>query len=173
MVLEQWGYRVDSVDDGMAAWEILQKEDGPQIAVLDWEMPGINGIELCKMVKALDRRTPVYVILLTGRDGQVDILQGFDAGADDYITKPFDDNELRARVRVAERLVRMQEELAISNDELRTVLDHVELLQGNFPICTKCEKVENYDGSWKSLKEYIKDGDDPRFNFTICPDCLE
>ena len=173
VVLEQWGYRVDSVDDGMAAWEILQKEDGPQIAILDWEMPGINGIELCKMVKALDRRTPIYVILLTGRDAQVDILQGFDAGADDYITKPFDDNELRARVRVAERLVRMQEELAISNNELRMVLDHVELLQGNFPICTTCEKVENYDGSWKSLKEYIKDGDDPRFSFTVCPDCQQ
>lgn len=173
VVLEQWGYRVDSVEDGKAGWEILQKQDGPQIAILDWEMPGIDGLELCRKVKTLERRTPVYVILLTGRDAQVDILKGFDAGADDYITKPFDENELRARVRVAERLVCIQEELAISNDELRTVLDHVEMLQGNFPICTRCMKIENYDGTWKTIEEYGKAQEDPRFSYTICPDCLD
>ena len=173
VVLEQWGYKVDSVADGTAGWEILQKPNGPQIAILDWEMPGIDGLELCRMVKSLERRTPVYVILLTGRDAQVDILKGFDAGADDYITKPFDENELRARVRVAERLVRIQDELAISNDELREVLNHVELLQGNFPVCTACQKVENYDGSWKTLTEYSDLQEDPRFSYTICPACRE
>lgn len=173
VVLEQWGYRVDSVEDGTAAWEILQNPHGPQIAILDWEMPGIDGLELCKRVKMVERQTPVYVILLTGRDAQVDILKGFDAGADDYITKPFDENELRARVRVAERLINIQEELAISNDELRAVLDHVELLQGNFPVCTSCKKVENYDGSWRSLGEYIEEGEDPRFSYSTCPECAK
>lgn len=171
VILERWGYRVDSVEDGASAWELLQKPDGPQIAILDWEMPGIDGVELCTKVKMLDRDTPVYVIILTGRDAQNDILQGFDAGADDYITKPFDENELRARVRVAERLVTIQKELAISNDELRTVLNHVEMLQSNLPVCTSCLRVRNYDDSWNTMQEYVQSKDDPRFLYTICPQC--
>ena len=161
VILEQWGYRVDSVEDGAAAWKILQRADGPQIAILDWEMPGMSGLELCHKVKMLERDTPVYVIMLTGRDAQADILQGFDAGADDYITKPFDENELRARVRVAERLVSIQEELAISNNELRAVLNHVEMLQSSVPVCTSCLKVQRYDERWASVKEYVEEGEDP------------
>jgi phosphoserine phosphatase RsbU/P len=171
VILEQWGYRVDSVEDGNAAWEVLRKADGPKIAILDWEMPGINGVELCTKVKMLERDTPIYVIILTGRDAQNDILQGFDAGADDYITKPFDENELRARVRVAERLVTIQEELVISNNELREVLNHVETLQANLPVCTSCQKIQNYDESWRPLAEYTLAKNDPRFFFTICPEC--
>lgn len=171
VILEQWGYRVDSVEDGASAWKLLQKPDGPQIAILDWEMPGINGVELCNKVKMLDRDTPVYVIILTGRDAQDDILQGFDAGADDYITKPFDEHELRARVRVAERLVTIQEELAISNNELRAVLNHVEMLQTNVPLCTNCLRVQDYGESWRTMQEYAQKREDPRFYYTLCPDC--
>lgn len=171
VILEKWEYRVESVEDGTAAWEILQKPNGPQIAILDWEMPGVDGLELCSRVKTLERETPVYVILLTGRDAQVDILKGFDAGADDYITKPFDENELRARVRVAERLVNIQEELAISNEELRSVLDHVEMLQGNLPVCTKCKAIENYDGTWRPLDQYVADKEDTRMSYVVCPEC--
>jgi len=162
---------VDSVEDGTSAWRKLQKPDGPQVAILDWEMPGIDGVELCNKVKMLERDTPVYVIILTGRDAQDDILQGFDAGADDYITKPFDENELRARVRVAERLVTIQEELVISNKELRAVLNHVELLQSNLPICTSCLRVQNYDDSWRSLRDYVDQKEDARFLYTVCPHC--
>ena len=171
VVLERWGYRVDSVEDGESAWKMLQKSDGPQIAILDWEMPGIDGVELCTKVKMLDRDTPVYVIMLTGRDAQTDILQGFDAGADDYITKPFDENELRARVRVAERLVTIQEELVISNNELRAVLDHVETLQSDLPVCSSCLRVEDHNNCWRTMQEYAKEKEDPRFQFSLCPRC--
>ncbi len=171
VILEQWGYRVDSVEDGTSAWKLLQNPEGPQIAILDWEMPGIDGVELCHKVKMLERETPVYVIMLTGRDDKDDILKGFDAGADDYMTKPFDENELRARVRVAERLVSIQEELAISNSELREVLNHVEMLQSNLPLCTSCLSIQDYDGAWRTMKEYAKSKDDPRFQFSTCQDC--
>ena len=100
--LENWGYTVISVSDGKEAWEELKKEDAPDIAILDWEMPEIDGAEVCKRVKDLERDNPIYVLMLTARDSQDDILEGFDAGADDYMTKPFNDSELRARVRVAE-----------------------------------------------------------------------
>ncbi|MFV0437052.1 MAG: PleD family two-component system response regulator [Desulfopila sp.] len=171
VVLEQWGFQVDSVEEGEAAWKLLQDPDGPRIAILDWEMPGIDGLELCRKVKMLERETPVYVIMLTGHDAKDDILKGFDAGADDYITKPFDEHELRARVRVAERLVTIQETLAVSNNELKTVLNHVEMLQGNLPVCVSCLKLQQEDGTWQSFPEMVEQQEDPRLHFVLCPSC--
>jgi len=127
--LENWGYRVESVTNGVEAWNALQKKDGPQIAILDWEMPEVDGVEVCSRLKEMDVENPTYVILLTSRDSSTDILRGFDAGADDYMTKPFNDNELRARVRVAERLVRTQSSLAESVGELKEALNQLEMLE--------------------------------------------
>lgn len=169
--LEKWGYRVDCVSDGNEAWEALQKPDAPQIAILDWEMPGLDGVEVCRRVKELEKETPIYVILLTGRDSRNDILHGFDMGADDYMTKPFDDNELRARVRVAERLVQIQISLAESVDELRYVLDQMESLQGALPVCVSCHKIQGSDDSWNSLDSALKSLSEPRFMYMECPEC--
>ena len=140
--LENWGYSINSVADGKEAWEILKKPEAPDVAILDWEMPEVDGVELCKRIKDLRRTNPIYVILLTGRDSQKDILQGFDAGADDYMTKPFNDDELRARVRVAEKLVTIQSSLSQSVDELKSALDMVDTLQGSVPVCNRCQKIE-------------------------------
>jgi phosphoserine phosphatase RsbU/P len=169
--LEKWGYRVECVSDGNDAWEALQKPDAPQIAILDWEMPGLDGVEVCRRVKELAKKTPTYVILLTGRDSRNDILHGFDMGADDYMTKPFDDNELRARVRVAERLVQIQISLAESVEELRYVLDQMESLQGALPVCVACHKIQGSDDSWNSLDSTLQTLSEPRFMYMECPDC--
>ncbi len=169
--LEKWGYRVSCAGDGDEAWEILQKPDAPQIAILDWEMPGPDGVEICRRVKELAKETPIYVILLTARDTRNDILHGFDMGADDYMTKPFDDNELRARVRVAERLVHIQIALAESVDELRNVLDQMETLQGALPVCVNCHKIQTSDESWEVLNDAIDNRSEPRFMYIKCPDC--
>lgn len=169
--LEKWGYRVSCAADGNEAWEILQKPDAPQIAILDWEMPGPNGVEICRRVKELEKETPIYVILLTARDTRNDILHGFDMGADDYMTKPFDDNELRARVRVAERLVHIQIALTESVNELRNVLDQMEALQGALPVCENCHKIQASDDSWVALDAAIEKRTEPRFMYIKCPDC--
>jgi len=146
VVLEDCGYQVDSVEDGDHAWEILRRDNGPQIAILDWEMPGeMDGLAVCRQVKELERLCPVYVIMLTARDERDNILAGFAAGADDYITKPFNDNELRARVRVAERLVRTQQQLAQSNEELRAALD--QLGDGGLDVCRHCGQIPGEDGA--------------------------
>ena len=171
--LEKWGYRVDCVSDGNEAWEVLQKPDAPQIAILDWEMPGLDGVEVCRRVKELEKETPIYVILLTGRDNRNDILHGFDMGADDYMTKPFDDNELRAWVRVAERLVHIQISLAESVEELRYVLDQMESLQGALPVCKSCHKIQGSEDAWISLDEAMHDQSDPRILPTKCPECTQ
>ena len=171
VVLEQWGYTVESVEDGLKAWKKLNKYNGPDIAILDWEMPGLDGLEVCRRVKELERQNPVYVILLTARDARNDILKGFAAGADDYITKPFDENELRARVRVAERLVRIQGQLAQSNEELRMILNHVDVMNSNVPVCVKCHKIQNHEDTWLPLEHDTAKEEDNRFSFEICPTC--
>lgn len=172
--LENWGYRVESVTNGEEAWAKFQKPDAPHIAILDWEMPLLDGLEVCRRVKEMDVENPPYVILLTARDSKIDIIRGFDAGADDYMTKPFNDNELRARTRVAERLVRTQSSLSASVIELRAALNQLEMLDGGVEVCRACKKIYNkYDGEWHSFDDVLKNGDDPQFVINTCPQCSE
>ncbi len=114
------GHEVIAVSDGDAAWRILQKKDGPQVACLNWILPGLEGVDICRNVRKQGREPYVYLILLTGRDGKSDIVSGFQAGADDHLRKPFDASELEARVRVGARIVGMQTKLAEARAALRT-----------------------------------------------------
>lgn len=99
------GYDVMTVEDGEAAWEVLQQEDVPKLALIDWMMPGMSGIELCRKIREMDSASPIYIILLTAKTAKEDVLEGFSAGADDFIKKPFDSGELLARIQVGRRLV--------------------------------------------------------------------
>jgi phosphoserine phosphatase RsbU/P len=169
--LENWGYSIESVEDGKKAWDIINQKNPPQIAVLDWEMPGISGIDLCRKIKSLDRSSPIHVILLTARDSKNDISQGFEAGADDYITKPFNDDELGARIRVAERIVTIQSSLNSSLEELREALDMVQSFEEPVAVCRKCQKIGAFDGSWRTPEKLLEYPVDPRFIQLDCPSC--
>jgi len=170
--LEDWGYRVESVDNGADALAILKKSEAPDIAILDWEMPEIDGIEVCRLVKEQASDSRPYVILLTARDSKTDVVRGFDAGADDYMTKPFNDDELRARVRVAERLVRTQSSLAASFAELKEALNQLEMIESRVEVCPNCSKIFSpYDGEWHTFQDVLLNGADPRFIVTVCPGC--
>jgi len=172
--LENWGYRVDSVTNGGEAWELLKKPDSANIAILDWEMPGLDGVEVCRRLKELEVEIPVYVILLTARDSNTDIVKGFDAGADDYMTKPFNDDELRARVLVAERLVRTQTSLSESVVELKDALNQLEILESGVEVCGQCRNIFNpYEGRWNSLEDVFNQEADQRFVVRVCPDCMK
>lgn len=103
-----WGYEVVAAENGIDAWEMLQGEEPPKLILLDWMMPGLDGIEICRRVKGLEKDSFNYVLLLSGRDDQQDIVDGLEAGADDYITKPFKKNELQARINVGRRVLEMQ-----------------------------------------------------------------
>jgi len=170
-ILSKWDYEVISTSDGDKAWTITQTNNPPQLALLDWEMPGMNGLELCRKIKSLDLDTPIYVILLTSRGAIEDVVQGLNAGADDYITKPFDNNELRARIGVAERLITVQGDLATKIEELEEAMDHVKTLQGIIPICMHCHKIRSDDQAWNQLEAYITKHSDAQFSHSICPDC--
>lgn len=172
VILDKWKYNVVTAADGHEAWKVLQQNEPPQIAILDWEMPGMDGLEVCCKTRALDRQNPIYIIMLTGRNTTKDIVHGLDSGADDYITKPFDENELRARVRVAERMVTIQQSLTGTVEELRQALDHVDTLQGILPICMHCHGIRSDDEAWHKLEKYIENHTMARFSHSICPDCV-
>jgi two-component system, cell cycle response regulator len=129
--LVKWDYDVAVVTDGIAALKILEAEDTPRLAVLDWMMPGMEGVQICQRVREQRNRPYVYVLLLTARTEKRDLLRGLELGADDYLTKPFDSEELRARLLVGERILNLQDDLIAAREELRFRATH-DVLTGIF-----------------------------------------
>jgi two-component system cell cycle response regulator len=123
-MLTKWGYDVTIARNGVEAWQALQSEDSPRLAILDWMMPGMDGVEVCRRVRAADREPYIYILLLTGRTDSQDLVEGMDAGADDYITKPFNAHELRVRLRAGRRILDLQEELLQAREALREQATH-------------------------------------------------
>jgi diguanylate cyclase (GGDEF)-like protein len=122
--LEGWGYQVLAVSDGNQAWEILRHPDAPRLAILDWMMPTKDGVEDCRKIREQKDSRYRFVVLLTGREEKEDVADGLDAGADDYLTKPFDALELRARLRAGMRILALEEELIRVNDRLKYEASH-------------------------------------------------
>jgi len=125
--LKQWGHEVVGCADGAEAWEALQQTDAPRLAILDWMMPVMNGVDVCAKVRDLDVQPYVYIILLTSKSAREDILEGLESGADDYIVKPFDPNELRVRIRSGQRIVELQADLIAANERQEST--NVELVR--------------------------------------------
>jgi two-component system, cell cycle response regulator len=122
--LVKWEYEVVAAVDGIEALRILESEDAPSLAVLDWMMPGLEGPQVCKRVREHPERPYVYVLLVTARSQKGDLLRGLESGADDYLTKPFDAQELRARLRVGQRILDLQDSLITAREELRFSATH-------------------------------------------------
>jgi DNA-binding response OmpR family regulator len=156
--LTRLGHEVTETSDGRQAWERFQRETVP-LLIVDWMMPFINGLELCRMVRA-ERRVPyTYIIMLTALGGKGSYLEGIDAGADDFITKPFDPDELKARLTVAERILGLHAEM--------------KQLKGLLPVCAYCNRIRDDDDSWMRIERYITRRTDAAFSHGICPDCYE
>jgi diguanylate cyclase (GGDEF)-like protein len=130
-VLESWQYQVVSVANGDEALHVLSGDDAPRLALLDWLMPGVDGTDVCRRLRADPRGRFTYLIILTSRSGTADIVEALDAGADDFVSKPFEPDELRVRLRVGERVVRLQRELHLraSHDELTGALSRRTLME--------------------------------------------
>jgi len=166
-------YEVGLARDGVEAWEALQAENPPQLAVLDWLMPRMDGIEVCRRVRQRPEMASTYMILLTSRDRIKDILAGFEAGADDYLVKPCDPEELRARVRVGRRVVELQSALAAHVTQLEQALARVRQLQGLLPICAYCKRIRNDENYWEQLETYVSAHSEASFSHGICPNCYQ
>ena len=169
--LGKFGYEVVIAADGAEAWAALQSADAPLLAILDWMMPEIDGVELCRRVRALPTATPPYLILLTAKSEKADVVTGLDAGANDYLTKPFDRAELLARVQVGAHVLELQGNLAARVRELEVALSHVKQLQGLLPICSYCKKIRDEQNHWHRVESYITQHAEVQFSHGICPSC--
>jgi len=128
--LRKWNYRVTTPEDGLKAWNVLQhNDDAPQLLVLDWLMPAINGRELCQRIRSRKQLRYPYIVLLTAKDDKQDLVTALESGADDYLTKPFDMREVQARLRVGKRILTLQEELIKAREELRFEAMHDRLTE--------------------------------------------
>lgn len=171
--LTKWGYEVVVTTDGQQALEALKHPDAPSLAVLDWMMPGLDGSEVCRRVRQSGGDRLLYLILLTAKGRKEDIVEGLTAGADDYVVKPFDRAELKARLNVGERILRLQAELATRVKELELALSKVKLLQGLLPICCYCKKIRDDQNYWRQVEAYVTTHSEAQFTHAICPDCRE
>ena len=171
--LIKWGYEVTVTADGREAWRALQTPDAPVLLILDWLMPEMDGTEVCREVRQSAAHKSAYIILLTSRGSKEDIIKGLEAGADDYVTKPFDHGELRARVQVGSRVIRLQTTLADRGRELEDAISSVKTLQGLLPICCYCKKIRDDGNYWHRVENYIAGHANVRFSHGICPDCSE
>jgi sigma-B regulation protein RsbU (phosphoserine phosphatase) len=171
--LQNWGFEVVSATDGEAAVEILETPGAPSIAVLDWMMPKMDGVEVCRRVRQQVNRPYIYLLLLTAKSQKEEIAAGLDAGADDYVVKPFDPSELRARLTVGQRVVALERALAKRVQDLQTALDDVKRLKRLLPICMYCKSVRDDQDYWRQIDEYIHVETGTDFSHGICPSCLD
>jgi DNA-binding response OmpR family regulator len=172
-ILAKWNYEVIATSDGLEAWQALQTENAPPIAIIDWMMPGMDGVEFCRQIRQTHTLTPTYIILLTSKAQQEDVVAGLEAGANDYIRKPFEREELRARIQVGERVVELQTALADRVKMLEEAIVKIKTLQGLLPICSYCKKIRNDQDYWQQIETYVAEHTQAEFTHGICPDCLE
>jgi len=171
--LLKFGHEVVVAPDGAEAWAALQREDAPSLAILDWMMPEIDGVELCGRVRGLPTETPPYLILLTAKSGKENVVTGLQAGANDYLTKPFHRAELQARVQVGALVLELQSRLVARVSELEAALSQIKQLQGLLPMCSYCKKIRDEQNYWQRVDSYISEHADVEFSHGICPGCYQ
>ena len=169
--LQRWEFDVTVVADGDQAWRYLQAASVPTLAVLDWIMPGLDGVEVCRRVRQEMPTANMYLVLLTSLGSGGHVVTGLDAGADDYVTKPFDPEELRARINVGVRVIKLQEKLAQRVTELSAALANVKQLHGLLPICSYCKRIRGDDQYWQQVESYLAEHSGAQFSHGICPPC--
>jgi sigma-B regulation protein RsbU (phosphoserine phosphatase) len=171
--LANWGYESLIACDGAEAWEFIRTGTRAMLAILDWSMPKLDGPEICGRIRSLPADRMVHAILLTGRTARTDIITGLRAGADDYLTKPFDPEELYARIQTGIRLLRLQQTLADRVRELAEALTSVRHLQGLLPMCSYCKCIRDDQNYWRQVEHYIAARSDAVFSHGICPSCYQ
>ena len=169
--LRRFSYEVTAVSDGNEALHVLEQPGAPQIAVLDWNMPGLEGPQICEHVRTR-AGLYTYMILLTARNGTDHVVAGLKAGADDFVSKPFNPEELLARIHVGERIITLESTLATKVKELEAAQAQVGQLEGLLPICMHCHKVRNEAAQWQQIEAYVEQRSSTRFSHGLCEACL-
>ena len=178
--IEKWGYEVIAVEDGRRAYDLLNRENPPRLAILDWIMPGMEGIQICRELGRRKNAHLIYTILLTIKKEKGDIVQALDCGAHDFLSKPVHVGELRSRIAVGIRLLEAEDkilgyanEIEAKNRDLQNALAEIKTLKGFIPICANCKKIRDDEGYWQQIEQYIQERSEAEFSHSICPDCLK
>ncbi|MCP4116643.1 MAG: response regulator [Desulfobacteraceae bacterium] len=178
--LEKSGYEVVSFEDGKSAFDALSGEKPPRLAILDWIMPGMEGIEICRELNDREGGPLIYTILLTVKNEKKDIIKALDSGACDFLSKPVHSGELHSRIAVGlrllnseDRLLQYTREVEDKNRELEKALSEIKTLSGLLPICGSCKKIRDDEGYWNQIEIYIESRSDALFSHGLCPECLE
>ncbi|WP_461395775.1 response regulator [Deferrisoma sp.] len=166
------GYEADLAEDGEAAWDALET-GRHRIVLTDWLMSRLSGLELVERIRSQPDRPYTYLIMLTVREALPDLVEALDAGADDYLTKPFRPEELLARIRAGERTVDLHDRLAQRVGELEQALAEVKRLRGLLPICMICHKIRDDHQYWHRLEAYLSTHAGIEFTHGMCPDCAQ
>lgn len=167
------GYDVVAVEDGEQAWELMKKKDSPRMAVVDWMMPRMDGLELCRKLRQSNGGEYFYIVLLTTRSQQEEIVEGLAAGADDYLTKPYNPQELRLRLHAGARILKLQLALREKVTQLEDAIEEVKQLQGLLPICMHCKSIRDAQNVWHRLEVYFSQHAEVRFSHGLCDSCLK
>ena len=171
-VLMKSGHEVVETANGREAWEVMQQSDSPRLAILDWMMPEMDGLEVLRLIRNQQRDQSPYILILTSRDGKEDMISGLAAGADDYLSKPFDPGELQARLEVGRRMVEIQDKLTRKIDELSWALMEIKTLHGIIPMCTCCKKIRDDQRFWSQVEIYVRNHSEAEFSHSLCPECM-
>ena len=156
--VERMGHEVVATADGAQAWEAIQA-GGYSVVISDWDMPVLDGAELCRRIRTRPPDQYIYFILVATRGGKQRYLGGMEAGADDFITKPIDPEELKARIKVAERILNLRH--------------HVYRLEGLLPICSYCKRIDDKGKGWQPVEQYVSTRTEAQFSHGICPECYD
>jgi CheY-like chemotaxis protein len=155
-LLTNQGCTTTICNDGRQAWEVYQEGDY-RLIISDWMMPEIDGLELVRRIREINRPEYCYFVLLTAMTGKTNFLAAMDAGVDDYLTKPLDADEIKVRLRVARRILDLQRD--------------IQILRGTLPICAWCKRIRDDDRLWHSVEEYLSSHTEADFSHSICPQC--
>ncbi len=172
--LVKFGHQVVATRNGEEALQEMNKPTAPALVILDWVMPGTDGIAVCRAIRGRPDCSYVYILLLTAKKIQdEDIVFGFDAGADDFVTKPVPEEELRARIQAGVRIIDLHRTVTEHVRELQQALSQVRQLQGLLPICSYCKKIRNDQNYWQQVEGYIQERTSAQFTHSFCPDCYD
>jgi DNA-binding response OmpR family regulator len=170
-MLRKAGYNVVETQDGEEVWKQLQMPDAPKLVILDWLMPKMDGLEVLRRIRGVQTDRPPYILMLTVKTAKTEIIEGLRAGANDYVTKPFDMGELSARIEVGRLMIETQDALAAKIEELHRALNEIRTLRGIVPICAGCKKIRDDQGYWKQVEVYLQEHTEAEFSHGLCPDC--
>lgn len=172
-LIQLWGHEVVAVNDARSALKALDADRVPQLVLLDWMLPDMDGLEVCRQIRTIGGAVPAHIIMLTSKSERSDLIAGLEAGADEFMVKPVDPDELRARLIAGERLIDLRQRLADRVAELESALAKVQRLSGLLPICAYCHAIRDDSHYWHRVEQYVSEHADVTFSHGVCPACME